>query len=107
MQNLPQVSPISQKDSRKIFVILCSLWLFLVAFSCFSQSPHQLYIDAFVKDSLKDFDGALTDLDKAIGAANNNDTLHMLHAKVEAETNHTKEAFCRSKRDHKTQSFLF
>jgi len=83
---------------KKICANLRNPWLFLFFFfiseAGFSQTnAHQLYLEALVKDSLKDFDGALSDLDKAISLSNYNDTLHVLHAKVEAETNHAKEAF--------------
>ncbi len=72
------------------------LWLtvfLLCAGICVSQNAGQLYAEALIKDSIKDFEGALADLDKAISLEGNNDTLHVLHAKIEAETNHTKEAF--------------
>jgi tetratricopeptide (TPR) repeat protein len=73
---------------------IITLVFFCNSVFCFSQaSTHQLYVDALAKDSMKDFDGALTDLDKALSSAGNNDTLHVLHAKVEAETNHSREAF--------------
>jgi tetratricopeptide (TPR) repeat protein len=89
------------KISYKLNVISYKLLFALIIYNssfithnCFSQTnPHQLYHDALVKDSLKDFDGALSDLDKAIALMSNNDTLHVLHAKVEAETNHSQEAF--------------
>src|ERR1035437_5115941 len=82
------------REAGKLYKIIFTLFFLVNSFFCFSQTNvHQLYTDALAKDSLKDFDGALTDLDKAITASNNNDTLHVLHAKVEAETNHTKEAF--------------
>src|SRR5579872_4556414 len=70
-------------------------FLFLgCTFFCFSQTnTHQLYVNAWQKDSLKDYEGALADIEKAISASGNNDSLHVLHAKVEAETNHPREAF--------------
>ena len=81
---------------KKICVNPRNLWLTVFLFFagiCISQNTHQSYLSALAKDSLKDFDGALTELDKAIAVSGDNDSLHMLHAKVEAETNHTKEAF--------------
>jgi tetratricopeptide (TPR) repeat protein len=56
------------------------------------KSSHELYLSALGKDSLKDYDGALADLEKAI-AMKDEDSSHILHAKVETETNHYKEAY--------------
>ncbi|MFI5141032.1 MAG: tetratricopeptide repeat protein [Bacteroidia bacterium] len=58
-----------------------------------SQTAHDLYLSAITKDSLKDYPGALTDLDKALNVAKDNDSLHILHAKIEAESNNFKEAY--------------
>ncbi len=81
------------REAGKTSKIIFSLFFLAISFFGISQNTHQLYVSALAKDSLKDFDGALHDLDKAISLANNNDTLHVLHAKVEAETNNAKEAF--------------
>lgn len=58
-----------------------------------SQTAHDLYISALAKDSLKDYPGALSDLDKALSVAKDNDSLHILHAKIEAESYNFKEAY--------------
>ena len=71
---------------------LCILILTLSIKSFSQTSVHQLYLSALAKDSLKDYSGALADLEKAI-SLQNNDSVHVLHAKVETETNHSKEAY--------------
>jgi len=58
-----------------------------------SQTAHDLYLSALAKDSIKDYNGALTDIDKALSVAKDNDSLHILHAKLEAESNNFKEAY--------------
>jgi len=58
-----------------------------------SQTAHDFYLSAIAKDSLKDYPGALTDLDKALNITKDNDSLHILHAKIEAESNNFKEAY--------------
>lgn len=75
---------------RYCIVAICILFV-SAGFS--QENARQLYLNALAKDSLKDFDGALADIDKALAMESNNDMMHVLHAKVEAETNHPKEAF--------------
>ena len=86
----------SYKLKVKSYKLLFALIIYNSSFithNCFSQvTPRQLYLSALVKDSLKDFNGALTDLDNALSIINS-DTLHMLHAKIEAEANLSEEAF--------------
>jgi tetratricopeptide (TPR) repeat protein len=60
---------------------------------CNSQTAHSLYLSALAKDSVKDYSGALNDLDKALSVAKDNDSLHILHAKIEAESYNFKEAY--------------
>jgi len=60
---------------------------------CNSQTAHDLYLSALAKDSVKDYTGALTDIDKALSTSQNNDSLHILHAKIEAESFNFKEAY--------------
>lgn len=76
-----------------------SLYLYLllilvgVSSSLVAQTTvHDLYISALAKDSARDFNGALEDLEKAI-AIKENDSVHVLHARVETETNNIKEAY--------------
>lgn len=57
-----------------------------------AQTAHDLYISALAKDSAKDFSGALADVEKAL-QMQENDSLHVLHARIETETNHYKEAY--------------
>lgn len=72
--------------------VLHILFSFIVCLS-YSQTAHDLYLSALAKDSVKDYSGALTDLDKALNTAKNNDSLHILHAKIEAESFNFKEAY--------------
>ncbi|HKC66643.1 MAG TPA: tetratricopeptide repeat protein [Bacteroidia bacterium] len=58
-----------------------------------SQTAHDLYLSAITKDSIKDYTGALTDIDKALSITKDNDSLHILHAKIEAESSNFKEAY--------------
>ena len=64
-----------------------------MAFSYSQTDVRALYLSALVKDSLKDYNGALTDLDNALANSKNNDSLHLLHAKIEAENLNFKEAY--------------
>lgn len=57
-----------------------------------AQTAYDLYLSALAKDSAKDFAGALADLEKAM-SVKDNDSVHLLHARVETETNHYKEAY--------------
>ncbi len=66
--------------------------LLLVSSAVVSQTSHDLYRSALAKDSAKDYAGALADLEKAM-SIKEDDSLHVLHAKVETETNHYKEAY--------------
>jgi tetratricopeptide (TPR) repeat protein len=85
----------------------CLIFLFLVAF-CYSQTDiHKLYLSALAKDSVKDYNGALNDLDNALANAKNNDSLHLLHAKIEAENLNFKDAYAEITEiiKHNTTSF--
>ena len=78
----------------KIALRLCVFAVIVFSSKSFSQSTvHDLYISALAKDSVKDFNGALSELEKALNMQNGNDSVHVLHAKVETETNHYKEAY--------------
>jgi len=78
----------------KLSLRLCAFAVIVFSTKCFSQSTvHELYLSAQAKDSAKDYTGALADLEKAISMEDNNDSLHVLHAKVETETNHIHEAY--------------
>lgn len=79
--------------NRKGFLLFC-ITLFLNCTSVFSQtSAHEYYLSALAKDSLKDYDGAIRDLEKSISLYTDNDSLRVLHARVESEMNHNKEAY--------------
>ncbi len=88
MQGTPQVSRIVVYCRQAVFCLLLTANLQL----SFSQTQHQLYVSALTKDSAKDYAGALEDLEKAI-AMKEDDSVHVLHARVETETNHYKEAY--------------
>jgi tetratricopeptide (TPR) repeat protein len=77
---------------RGLFSWLLPLWFLLLSNPGSSQSAHDLYLSALSKDSAKDYAGALADIDKAM-AIQEDDSLHVLHARVETETNHYKEAY--------------
>ncbi len=72
--------------------IVLSLWFLLLSSATSAQSAHELYVSALAKDSAKDYTGALADLEKAM-TLGESDSIHILHAKVETETNHYKEAY--------------
>ena len=88
MKGTPQISQLTAYCRLAVFCLLLTANLQL----SFSQTQHQLYLSALAKDSAKDFSGALADLEKAI-AIKEDDSVHVLHAKVETETNHYKEAY--------------
>jgi len=89
------------KTSYKLRIISYKLLFALIIYNssfithyCFSQiDAHKLYLSALAKDSVKDYNGALTDLDNALTNAKNNDSLHILHAKIEAESLNFKDAY--------------
>lgn len=89
------------KASYKLSVINYKLLLALIIYNSsfithhsFSQTDvHSLYLSALAKDSVKNYTGALLDLDNALAGAKNNDSLHILHAKIEAESLNFKEAY--------------
>jgi len=88
------------KTSYKLRIISYKLLFALIIYNssfithhCFSQTDaHTLYLSALAKDSLKDYTGALTDLDNAL-VKTSNDSLHLLHAKIEAESLNFKDAY--------------
>ena len=72
------------------------LFFLLICFvgDCYSQTTaHDFYVSALSKDSAKNYVDALADLDKALVISKNNDSLHVLHAKIEAENFNFKEAY--------------
>jgi tetratricopeptide (TPR) repeat protein len=69
------------------------IFFLLFVYTCYSQTAHDLYLSALAKDSIKNYTGALLDLDKALSVSQNNDSLHILRAKIEAESNNFKEAY--------------
>jgi tetratricopeptide (TPR) repeat protein len=94
--------------SYKLLFTLIIYNLSLITHSCFSQTDaHSLYLSALAKDSLKDYAGALTDLDNALANTKNNDSLHILHAKIEAESLNFKDAYAEITEiiKHNTTSF--
>ena len=72
---------------------LCFIQLFCCGVLFSQTDTHALYVSALAKDSVKDYTGALTDLDNALVNAKNNDSLHILHAKIEAESLNFKQAY--------------
>lgn len=94
---LVNCTPAGTRNDKRVFSFPPSYSLLLILLTAYcqpavSQSAHDLYLSALAKDSAKDYAGALADLEKAI-AIKEDDSLHVLHAKVEAETNHSKEAY--------------
>ena len=95
MQKQPQITRISQMGI-KTCVYQRNLWLVILFSICkfsYAQTTHDLYLSALAKDSAKNYLGALADLDKALTLSQNNDSLHILRAKIEAESNNFKEAY--------------
>jgi len=89
----PAVLNTNPLHSFKLSLRLCAFAVIVFSTKSFSQTTvHDLYISALAKDSAKDFNGALEDLEKAI-SMKENDSVHVLHARVETETNHIKEAY--------------
>jgi tetratricopeptide (TPR) repeat protein len=87
---------LNQAGTRRICAPY-SVYLLLILCAGFTraavaQTAHELLVSAMAKDSAKDFNGALEDLEKAL-KMQENDSLHLLHARVETETNHYKEAY--------------
>ena len=85
-----------KKSIIQICIYQRNLWLAIFLFICGitqAQTVHDFYLSALAKDSAKNYTGALTDLDKALTVSQNNDSLHILRAKIEAESNNFKEAY--------------
>jgi tetratricopeptide (TPR) repeat protein len=92
MQQRPQIT----QTDLNICLYPRNLWLTILFFICvlsYSQTSHGFYLSALAKDSAKDYSSALADLDKALASSKNNDSLHILHAKIEAENFNFKEAY--------------
>ena len=97
MQRESQIKQISQWGIKKPLVLSQNLWFcmffFMYAVANSQTTAHDYYLSALAKDSVKDYKGALADLDKALVVSKNNDSLHVLHAKIEAENFNFKEAY--------------
>lgn len=94
MQKLPQITQIIWVNKPSLRQR--NLWFFIFILACSitrSQTAHDLYLSALAKDSTKNYTAALNDLDKALAISQNNDSLHILRAKIEAESNNFKEAY--------------
>ncbi|HWY33022.1 MAG TPA: tetratricopeptide repeat protein [Nitrosopumilaceae archaeon] len=75
---------------KKLLLIVI---LFFFSANFFSQpSVHDLIVSAQLKDSLKDFDGALKDLNQVLSVSHENDTALWLHGKVYLEKDDFKSA---------------